>query len=298
MWAHLALFLVAAIYGANYSIAKIVLDDGFLRPNGFILLRVLVGASLFTLAHRLFIREGVQRTDWPLLALCGLFGVAINQLLFFQGLHLTSPIHASLIMTTTPILVLVASVFLLKEPIGVNKLLGIFLGAAGAVWLILHSQGSDFGHPLGDFFVFINASSYGVYLVLVKRLMLRYHPFTVVRWVFTFGLLFVLPFGLSDLAQTSWASFSEEAWWAVAYVLLFTTFVAYLFNASAMVVVSPSVVGMYIYLQPVLAAWIALAMGKDQLDWIEVMAAMLIFGGVFLVSARRKKPVLEPGPTD
>ena len=123
--AHFALALVALIYGANYSIAKVVLDGGFLTPPAFILLRVVSGLLLFSAFHRYFVGERIERTDWGRLVLCGLFGVAVNQMFFFMGLKLTNPINASLIMTTTPILVLVASSLLIGERITSKKLLGI-----------------------------------------------------------------------------------------------------------------------------------------------------------------------------
>ena len=284
--AHIALFLAALIYGANYSIAKVVLDDGYIQPKGFILLRVATGVLLFTLLHRGWIREKIEKTDWWRLMLCGLFGVAINQLFFFVGLKRTFPIHASLLMTTTPILVLIISALLIRERITLRKVFGVILGAAGAVLLL--TQGKQVGWSqtglIGDLMVLVNATSYGVYLVLVRKLMLRYHPITVVRWVFSFGLLYVIPFGAGELFSVDWATFHTWIWLAVIYVLVFTTFFAYLFNAFALSVVSPAVVSFYIYLQPLLATVIALFMGQDQVDGIKVLSAFLIFSGVYLVS--------------
>ncbi|MBK7409652.1 MAG: EamA family transporter [Saprospirales bacterium] len=284
--AHTALFLVALIYGGNYSIAKVVLDDGYIQPKGFILLRVMTGVLLFTLLHRGWIREKINRADWWRLMICGLFGVAINQMFFFMGLKRTLPIHASLLMTTTPILVLIISSLLIRERITLRKIVGVILGAVGAVLLL--TQGKQVGWSrtglTGDLMVLVNAASYGLYLVLVRKLMLRYHPITVVRWVFSFGLLFVIPFGAGELVSVDWATFHTWIWLAVLYVLLFTTFFTYLFNAYALSVVTPSLVSFYIYLQPLLAAFIALLMGQDQLDWVKGGAAILIFSGVYLVS--------------
>ena len=183
--AHVALFLVALIYGANYTIAKDVMGQGYLDPLPFILLRVSSGAALFWIFHRLLIRESIAKKDILRLALCGLFGVALNQMLFFSGLNRTTPINASLIMTTTPILVLVASAVYLGERITPVKILGISLGALGAGLLIAYGERLNFGEGWkGDLLVFLNASCYGIYLVVVKKLMKRYHPLTVVKWVF------------------------------------------------------------------------------------------------------------------
>ena len=293
--AHIALFLVALIYGGNYTIAKEVMDGGYLQPLTFILLRVTAGLAFFYVFHQAFIREKVARRDYGLLALCGLFGVALNQMLFFSGLKFTTPINASLIMTTTPILVLIASSLLIGERITGRKVLGILLGAAGAVLLISYGHRVTINREglLGDLLVFGNATAYGIYLVLVKRLMQTYHPITVVRWVFTFGILFVFPFGAGGLPSVAWHTFPTGIWLSVAYVLICTTFLAYLFNAYALKTVEASVVSIYIYLQPLLATLIALLSAKDHLDGVKVTSAMLIFAGVYLAgrSSRARQGV-------
>lgn len=284
--AHLLLFLVTLIFSANYSIAKIVMDDDYLQPLGFILLRVLAAMTLFWLFHLFFVRERVRRRDLGLLFLCGLFGVGINQPFFFTGLRYSTPINASLILTTSPILVLLISAALLGEAITRLKLLGILLGAAGAITLIAYGKSLNVTRTqmFGDLLIVVNASSYGLYLVLVKKLMSKYHPVTVVKWVFTFGFLMVLPLGYGEVMAADWSSFSTGIWLAIGYVLVFTTFLAYLLNAYALTLVSPSVVSIYIYLQPFLTTLIALAWGKDQLTAVKVAAGLLIFAGVYLVS--------------
>ena len=289
--AHLALFTVALIYGANYSIAKIVLDDGYLQPKGFILLRALTNVLLVWLVHGLFIREAVKRQDLFRLFICGVFGVVINQVFFFSGLKLTTPINAALIMTTTPILVLIASAIIIGEGITFRKVTGVILGASGAILLISYGKDLSFHKDQiwGNILVFINATSYGIYLVLVKTLMDKYHPLTVVKWVFTFSIIFLLPLGMPDLLIAQWSSFPSEVWWAIIYVLIATTFLAYMFNAFALKTVNPSVVSIYIYLQPVLATIIALAFARDHLDMVKIISAVLIFGGVYLVSFRKKE---------
>lgn len=286
--AHIALFLVALIYGANYTIAKVVLDEGYIQPLGFILMRVMSGLVLFSLVHAIFIKEKIERKDIGKLIICGLFGVAINQMFFFKGLKLTTPINASLIMTTCPIIVLVTSAIILKEKVTSQKILGILLGASGAIVLIAYGQKVQFqrNQALGDLMILINSTSYGIYLVLVKSLMKKYHPITVVKWVFSFGILFVFPFGIEQLSLVDWNSFSTNIWIAVVYVLLFTTFLAYLLNAFALKAVHASTASTYIYLQPLLATLIAIIVGGDQLVPIKLISGLLIFLGVYLVSAK------------
>jgi len=289
--AHLALLAVALIYGANYTIAKNVLDQDYLQPNGFILLRVISGIVLFNIVHFLIIKERVERKDIGLLALCGLFGIAINQLFFFKGLGATSPVHASLIMVMTPIIVLSISSIYLKEKISAKKIIGILIGMLGAMLLILKGgAGKDsMSSMLGDIYILINATSYALYLVLVKNLMKKYHPFTVMKWIFSFGLIVVIPFGASDLIGVDWLVFPKEIWMAIAYVLLFTTFLAYLLNAFALSIVNPTTASAYIYLQPLIASSIAILWYNDQLSLIKVVCGMMIFLGVYLISKKKKE---------
>jgi len=286
--AHAALSAVALIYGANYTVAKVILNGEFIQPFALTLLRVTSGLFLFWLFHGAFVKEKIDRQDIPRFILCGLTGVAINQMLFVAGLKQTTHINAALIMTTTPILVLGASWFLLNEKITGKKLLGIALGIAGAAILIIYGKKFVFKKDglTGDILIFLNATSYGIFLVIVKTLMRKYNPLTVIKWVFTFGFCFVLPFGAYELVNTPMITFTPRIWMAVAYVLICTTFLAYLFNAYALKLVSPSTVSIYIYLQPLIATAIALLFGKDDLTAVKVAAGALIFSGVFLVSKR------------
>lgn len=289
--AHLALFGANLIYGINYSVAKLVMPD-YVAPNGFILLRVSGAVLLFWLVASLVRNHELpEKKDLLRLAVCALFGVAGNQLLFFQGLNLTSPINAAIIMTVNPILVLVIASIVLKERIRWVKIIGIALGLSGALLLILFNTnvapGYEAGNWMGDVLVFLNATAYALYLVLVKPIMGKYSPLTVIKTVFAFGLIYVLPFGWEDVSEVNWSSFTPEVSMAVAFVVIGTTFFAYLFNIYALKRVNASTVSIYIYSQPVLAALVAILWGKDGLDLLKISAAALIFTGVYLVS----KPV-------
>ncbi len=282
--AHLAMLIVALIYGINYFVTKSVVPE-YIKPFGAILIRVAFGSALFILVHVLFVREKVERKDYLKLALCAFFGVALNQLMFFKGLSITRAVNASLIMTTTPILVLIVSAIFLKEAITWKKILGIILGATGAVLLI---AGSDFSFGSetiwGDLFILINASSYGIYLVLVKPLMNKYKALTVVRWTFSFGFLMILPFGFSEAMELKLAVFTPKVLWAMGFIILFTTFMAYLLNAWSLRFVNASVVGFYIYLQPVITTILTLVLGLE-IDLVRtLLLSSLIFTGVYLVS--------------
>lgn len=286
---HLAIFGANLIYGINYSIAKDVMP-AYVQPFVFIFYRVL-GALLLFSAIALYFKERIEKKDILLMAICGFFGVGFNQLTFFYGLNLTTPINAGIIMISNPVLVLLASAFLLKTKITFSKIFGLILGIIGALLILLFKDGFSFGSTtwVGDIFILLNSASYAVYLVLVKPLMSKYKPITVVTWVFGFGFIVVAPFGLSEIASIEWSSFPLDIWWKFAFVIVATTFLTYLFNMYGLNKLSPSAVSSYIYLQPVFAAIFAVILGKDNITWIKIISAILICSGVYLVSKTDKQ---------
>lgn len=299
--AHLAVLGANIIYGLNYTIAKIAMP-AYLKPLGFILIRVIVATALFWLISPLFKREKVDRSDMMRLVWCGFFGIAINQLLFFSGLDLTSPIDASIIMISTPVLVMIVAFVLAGEKLTLFKVGGIALGAAGAALLLANSpkDGAAGGNLLGNIMILFNALSYGIYLVIAKPLMLKYHPLTVLKWSFLFGMLICIPFGFNQALAVDWATLTPKAWFSVVYVILAATFIAYLLNNLALGTVSPSVVGVYIYLQPVIAAVVEILVGNSAPNAVKITAALLIFTGVYLAGKQTKKGPhpLTPSPKE
>ncbi len=265
----------------------------YVKPFGFIVLRCVGAVLLFWLFHAFTSKEKVEKKDLPKLALCALFGIAINQLLFFKGLSITTPINASILMTSTPILVLIVAAFLIKERVTPKKIVGIFLGLIGALMIIIMGEDFSFGSETlpGDLLVFINASSYGVYLVMVKPFMQKYQPLTVIKWIFFFGFFMVVPFGYKEFFEIDWPTIPTPILWAIVYVVVGLSFFAYLLNTIALKHLSPSVVSIYIYSQPVFATTIAIALGRDHLTTLEIIAGILVFVGVYLVSAPRKPAI-------
>ncbi|MEO6903600.1 MAG: DMT family transporter [Bacteroidia bacterium] len=292
--AHLAILFANFIYGANYSIAKEAMP-AYIQPFAFVFLRVSGALILFWMVGTFFIKEKVDKKDFPRLALLGIFGVAINQLLFLKGLSLTTPINASIIMISNPIVVLILAAIALKEKIAANKVIGIALGIVGALLLLLFNKTFSFGSATikGDLMILINAVSWAFYIVLVKPLLKKYNTFTIVKWVFLFGFFYILPFSYPEIKAVNWAGITPTIWWCIFFVVIVTTFIAYLLNTYALRALSPSVVSIYIYLQPFLATVIAVIFGKDELDLRKVFSALLIITGVYLVSMPVKRKALE-----
>ncbi len=287
-WALMAATMVSLIYGLSFTIAKDVMP-AYVKPFGFILLRVTGAALLFWLLSFFGPKEKIQPKDFPRIVAAAFFGVALNMLTFFKGLSFTSPISAAVIMVTTPIIVLTLSAIIMKERIKMRKIIGILLGLLGTGFLILYgkSVGNASNAMLGNLLVFINAVSYGFYLILVKKLMDKYNAFTFVKWIYTFGFLMVIPFGWNEYQQIQWQQLPLTILWEIGFVVVFTTFFTYLFNLVSMRELKPTTVAVFIYLQPLFATVFAMALGKDQLTWVKVAAAVLIFVGVFLVTKKK-----------
>lgn len=283
---HSALFIVAVIYGANYSIAKIALPR-YIEPFGFILLRLLVASLLFWGFSALTTRQPIEKKDIWLFIKCAFFGAAANMIFFFQGLSLTNPINASVIMTLTPIIVLLTAYFYKTERLTIQKAVGVLIGATGA-YLLLTKDGISLSNEtfVGDLFIILNASCYAIYLVIVKPLMVKYKPLTVIKWVFLFGALMTAPFGTAELVAVQWETISFAGWISITYVIVAATFTVYLLNVWSLQYVNSSVVGIYIYLQPVVSTIIAVTFRNDPLSAETIIYALVIMIGVYVVSKK------------
>lgn len=288
--AHLAVLAANFIFGAGYAVVKTITPE-FIAPFALNVVRVLSSLLLFWL---LFLMKpsnaGFERKHLPRFLLCALTGVAINQLLFIKGLSLTTAIHSSLLSLGTPIFITIIAAWLLKEKLTLYKIAGLALGVGGATLLILMKDNSASGKDmlLGDIMIIINAISYAFYLVLVRPLMEHYKPIHVLRWVFTFGTFMILPFGIEQFIDTNWAAFGTTQWIALAFVALFVTFFAYLFNVYGLSVIGSSATGSYIYTQPVFAAIIAMVFMGEHFTITKALAALCIFSGVYLVNIRKR----------
>jgi drug/metabolite transporter (DMT)-like permease len=290
--AHLALLFTNLFFAINLSAAKHLTNLQLTKPFGLNVVRVGVSMGLFWILW-LFkpVNVRIAKQDLGRFLLCAITGVAINQLLFLKGLSLTYSIHASLLMLTTPILIVFIAAWMLRERLGMLKLFGLALGIIGAMVLVLGKENSGEGDQIlyGDILIIINAISYTFYFVLVKPLMLKYEPGMIIRWIFTFGLFLILPFGWIEFTQIRWAQFDTIDLTCLALVVITGTFVAYLFNVYGIKILGASIAGFYIYTQPVFAALIAMIFLKEPLSAYKIVAALLIFAGVYFANRPTEK---------
>ena len=289
--AHIAVLCTNLFFAANFSLVKMI-SPTLVGPLAVNVLRASICVVLFWIVWSFGkTSAAIRKKDLGRFLLCALTGVALNQILFIKGLTLTSTIHASFLMLVTPLVVTLFAVWILKESFTAIKALGLLLGIGGATFLILQKESSDQApnYLLGDFLIIVNAISYSVYFILVKPLMQNYSPLHVIRWVFTLGVLMILPVGWKETMEINWAGFEWQHYAALATVIFTGTFLAYYFNAYGIQHIGAGATGTYIYTQPVFAVLIATFFLDESFSWQKALAASLIFSGVYLVSFHRKK---------
>lgn len=290
--AHIAVLFTNLFFALNLSLVKHI-SPALVGAYGLNIFRVGISLLLFwTVWSMGKTAAAIKRKDIPRFLLCGLTGVAINQMLFVKGLTLTSTIHAALLMLCTPLLITVFAFWILKEKITWQKALGLSLGIGGAVLLITTKEKNGSASLTGDLYIVVNAMAYTIYFILVKPLMRDYPPLHVIRWVFTFGFFMILPFGWNEFIHTGWPSFQLSHYMALGMVVICGTFLAYSFNIFGIKHLGAGITGSYIYTQPVFAAVIAAMFLQEQFTLEKIIAGALIFGGVFLVS-RKTPPTIE-----
>lgn len=295
LWAHVALLVVNMLYGASHVLAKGVMPN-YLTPSVFILFRVLGATVLFWILLAFVRQYKIEKRDWLRLIGCGLFGVTVNQLFFFHGLNLSSSINSGIIMAFNPIMVVILSGLILREKISMIGLIGIILGAIGAVLLTLTGEKNIQETSLGDLFLLVNSLSYAIYLVLAKPLMRKYSPILVITWVFTvgLGLLLLYPPVLSELSLTNFDKITVDIWLKIMFVVVGVTFLTYLLTMFGLKHLSPSTSSSYIYTQPVMViifAFLFLYLGiaddyTSTITWKKIMYMLLIFLGVYLAGKK------------
>ena len=287
--AHIALLFTNLFFAINLSAVKHLTTLQLAKPFGINVVRVGVSVALFWVLY-LFkpVKVKVEKKDWWRMFWCALTGIAVNQLLFLKGLSMTYPVHASLLMLTTPILIVVIAGWVLKEKTGITRLLGLAMGLCGAAVLILAKINAAEREDVitGDILIIVNAVSYTIYFIIVKPLMLQYNAVVVIRWIFTLGLFMVLPFGWTEFTAIKWPLFSNTDIMIMLLVAVTGTFLAYLFNIYGIKILGAATAGFYIYTQPFFATAIAMIFLHEPLELYKIIAALLIFGGVYMANRK------------
>lgn len=290
---HSSLLFCNIFFGINYSASKFLVDSS-MDPFALNEFRYLTGFILFWLVS-LFKWEKVDKRDLIVLFVGSLCGLLVNQVLFLQGLTRTTAIHASIISTSIPIFTMLLAGIILKEPTTLKKVVGVIIGAAGAILVILSGKsdgGSEF-HLIGDILCLLSASLFAMFLVLTKDVTRKYNTITVMKWMFLFAFVLFTPFSYSYALDTPFASWDTTSFLSFFFVIIFATFVPYLLIPIGQRFLRPTTVSMYNYLQPIVSAIVIVIIGEEKFTVSNVLAALLVFFGVYLVTKSKSKKDLE-----
>lgn len=286
--AHLLLTILTIITGANYSFLKLIVPL-YLQPYTVVMLRIGAGTLFFLLVslltHQSFF---IERSDrWKLVA-ASLCGVLLNQVFFYKGMQITTPINGAIVNLINPITIFVFSAILLKDPIKGKTWIGLLLALGGALFLMdlgqFHVSESTF---LGDVYVFINAFVFGLYMVIVSPLVRKYNAFVVAFWTFLIALPCIVSLGYIPTMEADWGALPALGWWVLVYIILGTTIVVYGINFYIPTIASTQVFGIYVYLQPFVAALVSIWVGNDTLNLRKIISGVIIIAGIYIVQSTK-----------
>lgn len=296
---HAAMFGANAMWGLMSPVAKIIMIGGAITPIVLTDARIFGAMILFWIASLFQKPEHVCSKDLVKLFGAALLAIVFNQGCFIFGVGLTSPGDASIITTSMPLWAMILAAFVLKEPITAKKISGIAAGAIGALLLITGSnsghtaqnQGSNF--IIGDLLVLMAQLSYALYIVLYKNFVSKYSLITIMKWMFTYAFICVLPFSASDLMHTQWQALTFAQISGICFIVVGATFLGYMLIVVGQKKLKPTVAGMYNYIQPLVACIVAIYWGLDSFNLVKGIAIVLIFGGVYLVTTSKGQKQTE-----
>lgn len=294
---HLAAAGAYVIFGINVVVCRDIATDGGIAPIVLFAMRALVAGGLFWLLSLFMPKEHVPWREKLRLAGAGILGLFLPQLTFLHAIAHTTPVDLSVMSTTTPIFTMFVAALFLKEPITWKKALGVALSFGGILWLILQSTfgggGASETEPIGIVYCFANYIVFALYLGTCRNLIARYSVVTSMKWMFLVSFLAALPFALPQLPRVDFGGVPGYVWWEIGFMIFFSTFVAYYLIPVGQQRIRPTLVSMYGYLQPIIAIAVAIGTGMDGLTVTKVFAALLVFGGVWVVN-RSRAAVREP----
>lgn len=296
---HSSMLGANVMWGLMSPVAKFVMVGGAVTPLVVTDLRITGAMVLFWIASFFQKPERVAPKDLLKLLGASLLAIVFNQGCFIFGVGLTSPVDASIITTSMPLLAMVLAAIYLKEPITGKKVLGIAVGAAGALLLILGShqvseaKAAGNHYIWGDLLVLLAQFSYALYFVLFKNFVNKYSLITIMKWMFTYAFICALPFSYNDLLHTEWKSLQGTEIGALVFIVVGSTFISYVLIVIGQKNLRPTVAGMYNYVQPLVASIVAVCWGMDTFNFVKIISVALIFGGVYLVTSSRSKAEME-----
>ena len=287
---HLSIAAAYTIFGLNLVFCKDIANSQTVSPYVLFTLRAIGASALFWLLSLFMPKEKVDKADYPKIAAASMVGLFIPQMTFLMAITVTSAIDTAIIGTLGPIFTMIFAFLFLGEPITGKKAGGVALSFAGILFLIfnsVHEGGATSTSPWGVVLLLINSLSFSLYLGLFRPLISKYSVITFMKWSFLFSLIVSLPISAKGLLTTDYAAIPGNVLWEIGYLIFFATFVAYFLIPYGQKFIRPTLVSMYSYLQPIIAAIVSIWAGVDSLTWQKVFSSVLVVGGVILVSRSR-----------
>lgn len=294
---HLIMLVVMTVFGLNIPINKYLYAHEMITPFGMTASRMAFAAIAFWLLSLIMPKEKVQKKDLLVLLIGGVCGMLLNQSLFAYGLGQTSPVDASIITTSSPLFAMIIAAIILGEPITLKKAGGVFLGGLGAIILVYtaHNAGTSQESSIqGDLAILGAQLFYSFYLVITRPLADKYSSITMMKWMFLFAAIAILPFWGKDMIESP--VYHQTDWLPIAFIafaLLGATFFTYIMIPLAQRRIRPTTISMYNNLQPLIASVVAIALMGEKFTIGKLIAAIFIFGGVYLVTTSKSKADLE-----
>ncbi len=290
---HIAIFLAYTIFGFNIITCKNLVSFGVISPIGIFFLRALGATICFWLVSLFLPKEKVEKKDLPKIFLASMLGLFLTQMSFLKAMTITTPVDAAIITTLTPVFTMFIAAIFLKEPITFKKAGGVALSFVGVILLILNSvhtpNGIEHSHPLGLCLMICNCLFFALYLGAFRPLVQKYGTITFMKWMFLFSMLVAIPFNIGEMATTDYSLLTSEFMWNLAFTVICATFIAYFLVPIGQKNLRPTIVSMYAYVQPFIAAIVSIIIGMDVMTWQKILAAILVFSGVYLVNKSKAK---------
>ncbi|MBQ8169873.1 MAG: EamA family transporter [Bacteroidales bacterium] len=289
---HIACLAAYAIFGFNIIVCKDLTGGHLISPLGIFTIRS-IGAGLLFWALSLFLpKEKVDRKDYIKIFAASFLGFFMTQITFLVAIPEVTPMHCSILSAMSPIYTMFIAAIVLKEPLTWKKGGGVLLSLCGIIFLILNNAGTggvSESSLRGLLLMFLNSLSFSLYLGIFRPLIDKYSVVTFMKWIFLFSTLMSLPFTFREVLGFGWTRIPSAQLWELGYLVVFATFVSYFLIPFGQKRIRPTLVSMYSYVQPIIATIISICIGMDQLTWQKVLAAFMVFAGVFVVSRSKAK---------
>ena len=290
---HIACFTAYAIFGVNIIVCKDLTSGHLISPIGIFTLRSLGAGLMFWILSLFLPAEKVEKKDYLKILAAAFLGYFVTQLTFLVAIPDVTPMHCSIISSMSPIYTMFIAAVVLKEPLSWKKAGGVVLSLCGILFLIFNNASGTSGVSesklSGIFLMFLNSLSFSLYLGIFKPVIAKYSVVTFMKWIFLFSALMSLPLSLREVASLEWTKIPSVQMWELGFLIVLATFVSYFLIPFGQKRIRPTLVSMYSYIQPIIATIISIILCMDILTWQKLMAALMVFAGVFIVSRSRAK---------